>query len=112
MLEYVHSRTVELEKGLEHKCDEKWLKELGVFSMEEGQGGLIFVYNHLKGGCYQVGVGLISQVTSGMTKGNHLRLHQRRFGLNIGKKFLHQNCCQALAQAAQESGGVIVPGDI
>ncbi|KAK4824034.1 LOW QUALITY PROTEIN: hypothetical protein QYF61_009625 [Mycteria americana] len=72
----VASRTREVIVPLYLALEER-LRELGLFSLEKWRlrGDLIILYNYLKGGCREVGVGLFSQrsVTSGVPHRSVLR---------------------------------------
>lgn len=85
--------------------------------MLKGQAGLVALLpsvgeHSLTGDWSQMRVRLCPQGIRDRTRGNSLKLCMGRFRLDIRENFFTKRVCQAVAQAAQSSVGVTIPGSI
>ena len=64
---------------------EEGLRELGLFSLEQAEGGSYDAYRYLEGGCQEDGARLFSAVPSARTRGHGHQLQRGKFHLNMRK---------------------------
>ncbi|PKU45884.1 hypothetical protein llap_3826 [Limosa lapponica baueri] len=89
LLEKVQKRATKMIKGLEHLSYEDRLRESMLSSLEKRRlwGDLMVAFQYLKRAYRRDGEGLFVRECSDRKRGNHFKLKEGRFRLDIKKKF-------------------------
>ncbi|PKU33012.1 hypothetical protein llap_16684 [Limosa lapponica baueri] len=76
-------------RGLEHVSYDDRLRQLGLFTLEKRRlvEDIIVAFQYLKGAYKKDGNKYFSRSYSNRTRGNDFKLQERRFGVDIQKKF-------------------------
>ena len=109
VLERVQRRAMKMIRGLEYVSYEDRLRELGLFSLENGrlQGDLGAAFQYLKGAYRNDGERLFTRVCSERTRGSGCKLKEGRFRLDIRKKFFTMRVVKHWTRFPRE--GVVAP---
>ena len=87
--QHVQRWATKMMKGLEDISYDKGLRELGLFSLKKRRlwGEVIAALKYLKGAYKKAGEGLFTRACSNRKRGNVFKLKERRYRLDIRKKF-------------------------
>jgi len=106
LLECVQMRATKMIQEMDYLSYKVRLRELGLDSLEKRRlrGGLIVVFQYLKGSYRKEGDRLFSRICCDNTRGNGFKLKEGRFRLDIRKKIFYCESGVTLEQVAQRRG--------